>query len=109
MESALDLVRSKKQPATSELIDVLFVAAEQLETMVEDISRGGKGKLDVTETVNRLKRFIQPNDVQVETNVLPTTQQNFECDVYSKALSNNRLQQAIKHTCYQSNYQLMSS
>lgn len=86
MESALDLVRSKKQPATSELIDVLFVAAEQLETMVEDISRGGKGKLDVTETVNRLKRFIQPNDVQVETNVLPTTQQNFECDVYSKAV-----------------------
>lgn len=86
MESALDLVRSKKQPATSELIDVLFVAAEQLETMVEDISRGGKGKLDVTETVNRLKRFIQPNDVQVETNVTPTTQQNFECDVYSKAV-----------------------
>jgi len=86
MESALDLVRSKKQPATAELIDVLFVAAEQLETMVEDISRGGKGKLDVTETVNRLKRFIQPNDVQVETNVIPTTQQNFECDVYSKAV-----------------------
>ncbi|WP_294740884.1 chemotaxis protein CheA [uncultured Exiguobacterium sp.] len=86
MESALDLVRSKKQPATAELIDVLFVAAEQLETMVEDISRGGKGKLDVAETVNRLKRFIQPNDVQTATVVPEVAQQNFECDVYSKAV-----------------------
>ncbi|MGI1804832.1 chemotaxis protein CheW [Exiguobacterium sp. TDN 0502] len=87
MESALDLVRSKKQPATPELIDVLFVAAEQLETMVEDISRGGKGKLDVTETVSRLQRFIRADQEEVApAAAAPVTSRAFECDVYSEAV-----------------------
>lgn len=89
MESALDLVRSKTQPATPELIDVLFIAAEQLETMVEDISQGGKGKLDVADTVVRLKRFIQADDADAETESdrkdVPT-KRNFECDVYSESV-----------------------
>lgn len=89
MESALDLVRSKTQPATPELIDVLFIAAEQLETMVEDISQGGTGKLDVKETVVRLKRFIQAEETAVETTEEATavaTKRNFECDVYSESV-----------------------
>lgn len=88
MESALDLVRSKTQPATPELIDVLFVAAEQLETMVEDISQGGTGKLDVATTVVRLKQFIQPDaEVKAVTkDPEPTVVKNFECDVYSESV-----------------------
>ncbi|WP_312066949.1 chemotaxis protein CheA [Exiguobacterium sp.] len=86
MESALDLVRSKKQPATAELIDVLFVAAEQLETMVEDISRGGKGKLDVTETVRRLQQFIRPEQEEIVPVTSIVASQTFECDVYSEAV-----------------------
>jgi len=88
MESALDLVRSKTQPATPELIDVLFVAAEQLETMVEDISQGGTGKLDVTATVIRLKQFIDPGTETSQELVKPagTVMKNFECDVYSESV-----------------------
>ncbi|MDW2884896.1 chemotaxis protein CheA [Exiguobacterium artemiae] len=88
MESALDLVRSKTQPATPELIDVLFVAAEQLETMVEDISQGGTGKLDVTTTVIRLKKFIEPGTESTQNMVKPagTVMKNFECDVYSESV-----------------------
>ncbi|OAN15099.1 chemotaxis protein CheA [Exiguobacterium undae] len=88
MESALDLVRSKTQPATPELIDVLFVAAEQLETMVEDISQGGTGKLDVAATVVRLKKFIQTDsetEVTVAETLIPVLK-NFECDVYSESV-----------------------
>ncbi|MCK2156923.1 chemotaxis protein CheA [Exiguobacterium sp. 17-1] len=88
MESALDLVRSKTQPATPELIDVLFVAAEQLETMVEDISQGGTGKLDVTTTVIRLKQFINADSEPSQDTVKPaaTVMKNFECDVYSESV-----------------------
>ncbi|ACB61309.1 CheA signal transduction histidine kinase [Exiguobacterium sibiricum 255-15] len=88
MESALDLVRSKTQPATPELIDVLFVAAEQLETMVEDISQGGTGKLDVTTTVIRLKQFIDPDTESGKDTVKAagTVMMNFECDVYSESV-----------------------
>lgn len=88
MESALDLVRSKTQPATPELIDVLFVAAEQLETMVEDISQGGTGKLDVTTTVIRLKQFIDPDTESGKdtAKAAGTVMKNFECDVYSESV-----------------------
>ncbi|AFS70816.1 MULTISPECIES: chemotaxis protein CheA [Exiguobacterium] len=88
MESALDLVRSKTQPATPDLIDVLFVAAEQLETMVEDISQGGTGKLDVATTVVRLKQFIQKDGEtdKVAANPVVSVIKNFECDVYSESV-----------------------
>jgi len=88
MESALDLVRSKTQPATPELIDVLFVAAEQLETMVEDISQGGTGKLDVATTVVRLKQFINTDSEPGQDTDKPaaTVVKNFECDVYSESV-----------------------
>ncbi|WP_449403355.1 chemotaxis protein CheW [Exiguobacterium artemiae] len=88
MESALDLVRSKTQPATPELIDVLFVAAEQLETMVEDISQGGTGKLDVATTVVRLKQFINTDSEPSQDTDKPaaTVMKNFECDVYSESV-----------------------
>ncbi|OIN67911.1 chemotaxis protein CheA [Exiguobacterium sp. KRL4] len=88
MESALDLVRSKTQPATPDLIDVLFVAAEQLETMVEDISQGGTGKLDVATTVVRLKQFIQKDGEtdKVAAHPVVSVIKNFECDVYSESV-----------------------
>jgi two-component system chemotaxis sensor kinase CheA len=81
MESALELVRSKKQPANAELIDVLFAAADQLETMVEDISRSGIGKLDVTETVGRLQQFIRPEQEEIVPVTPIVASRTFECDV----------------------------
>ncbi|WP_114571061.1 chemotaxis protein CheA [Exiguobacterium flavidum] len=87
MESALDLVRSKRQPATPELIDTLFVAAEQIEAMVDDIANGGKGKRDVSETVARLKQFSNTSE---ETEVKKASTANpsstFKCDVYSESV-----------------------
>ncbi|MFF2752586.1 chemotaxis protein CheW [Psychrobacillus sp. NPDC058041] len=54
MENVLDLIRNNKLHVTAELLDVVFIAVDQLEEMVLDIAAGGKGKLDVTDTVQKL-------------------------------------------------------
>ncbi len=57
MENVLDLIRNKQLQATTEVIDIIFIAIEYLEEMVEAISNGQDGKKDVTELVARLDRF----------------------------------------------------
>lgn len=54
MENVLDEIRNNKLHVTPELLDVVFIAVDQLEEMVLDIASGGKGKLDVTSTVQKL-------------------------------------------------------
>ncbi len=57
MENVLDSIRNNQLKVTTEVIDVIFVAIEYLEEMVEDISNGNDGKKDVTKLVNRLVRI----------------------------------------------------
>lgn len=57
MENVLDLIRNKQLQVTTEVIDIIFIAIEYLEEMVEAISNGLDGKKDVTELVARLDRF----------------------------------------------------
>lgn len=54
MENVLDLIRNNKLQVKPELLDVVFVAVDQLEEMVLNIASGGDGKLDVTDTVQKL-------------------------------------------------------
>lgn len=54
MENVLDEIRNNKLHVTPELLDVVFIAVDQLEEMVLDIASGGKGKLDITSTVQKL-------------------------------------------------------
>lgn len=57
MENVLDSIRNNQLKVTTEVIDIIFVAIEYLEEMVEDISNGNDGKKDVTKLVDRLERI----------------------------------------------------
>lgn len=57
MENVLDLIRNEKLSVTTEVIDITFEAVESLEKMVEDISRDGTGKKDVSHLVSRLEQI----------------------------------------------------
>lgn len=54
MENVLDEIRNNRLHVTPDLLDVVFIAVDQLEEMVLDIAAGGTGKLDVAETVQKL-------------------------------------------------------
>jgi two-component system, chemotaxis family, sensor kinase CheA len=55
MENVLDAIRNKKIPVTTQVLDVLFASLDHLEAMVLEISEGGSGKRDVSETVSALE------------------------------------------------------
>ena len=57
MENVLDAIRNAKIRVTTEIIDVVFQAADHLEEMVMDIAAGGTGKKDVRELVESLNRI----------------------------------------------------
>ncbi|MDY7223517.1 chemotaxis protein CheA [Halalkalibacterium halodurans] len=57
MENVLDLIRNQKLDATSEVLDVVFEAVDDLEAMVGDIASGGDGKRDVTKVVVMLEQI----------------------------------------------------
>jgi two-component system chemotaxis sensor kinase CheA len=62
MENVLDLIRNHKLEATSAVLDVVFVAVDDLEAMVTDIATGGEGKHDVSMVVLQLER-IEKGDI----------------------------------------------
>lgn len=55
MENVLDAIRNNRLLTTPEILDVIFMAVDHLEDMVESIAGGGDGKKDVSETVEKLK------------------------------------------------------
>lgn len=63
MENVLDLIRNSKLKATSEVLDVVFAAVDDLEAMVLDISSGGDGKRDVSQVTAMLEAIEKGKDV----------------------------------------------
>ncbi|MBM7586853.1 two-component system chemotaxis sensor kinase CheA [Bacillus pakistanensis] len=55
MENVLDGIRNQKISVSSNLLDVVFQAVDDLEEMVFSIADGGDGKKDVSEIVQRLE------------------------------------------------------
>ena len=55
MENVLDAIRNQTIAVTPELIDVVFLAVDDLEEMVQSIASGGDGKRDVSNAVEKLK------------------------------------------------------
>jgi len=81
MENVLDLIKNDKLSATSELLDVVFEAVDDLEAMVNDISAGGEGKRDVSLVVAKLEK-IEKGEVVSE--VAATTElENKLSDIHS--------------------------
>ena len=76
MENILDLIRNNKLDVTPELLDVVFVAVDQLEGMVLDIAAGGDGKLDVTDTVQKLHKIETGEEVPVAATTVETKEES---------------------------------
>ncbi|WP_071395319.1 chemotaxis protein CheA [Bacillus tuaregi] len=55
MENVLDAIRHHTISVTPELLDVVFLAVDDLEAMVHSIAEGGDGKRDVSIVVEQLK------------------------------------------------------
>jgi two-component system, chemotaxis family, sensor kinase CheA len=85
MENILDAIRQSKFSVTPELLDVVFLAIDHLEEMVQSISEGGDGKCDVTEVIQKFK--------QIEKGEKPTalaSKEEIATSVEVKAPSKNR-------------------
>ncbi len=54
MENVLDAIRNHKITFNPEILDVVFLAVDDLEAMVQSIADGGDGKRDVSEVVEKL-------------------------------------------------------
>lgn len=59
MENVLDLVRNNKLRMQDFIFDTLFKSLDALEAMVEDITRGGEGKADVSSIVSSLQAIVR--------------------------------------------------
>ena len=68
MENVLDAIRNNRLTTTPEILDVIFMAVDHLEDMVQSISAGGDGKKDVTETVEKLKLIEKGEPLSVSAN-----------------------------------------
>lgn len=66
MENVLDGVRNGKYKFSSDLLDIIFMAIDHLENMVNSIAAGGDGKEDVSDAINKLK-MIESGKIVNET------------------------------------------
>ena len=57
MENVLDGIRNHKISVTSEILDVVFEAVDDLEAMVLSIADGGDGRRNVTKVVSQLEKI----------------------------------------------------
>ncbi|PAD27171.1 chemotaxis protein CheA [Niallia circulans] len=77
MENVLDAIRNKKITFSPEILDVIFLAVDDLDAMVESIASGGDGKRNVEAVVEKL--------VQIEKG-LPLNQKTAEAEVAATAI-----------------------
>ncbi|MGE8204061.1 chemotaxis protein CheW [Heyndrickxia sp. NPDC080065] len=66
MENVLDAIRNEKIVVTPEILDVVFLAVDNLETMVESIETGGDGKKDVSDVIEKLHIIEVGGSAEVE-------------------------------------------
>jgi two-component system chemotaxis sensor kinase CheA len=55
MENVLDGIRNHQISVTPEIIDIIFMAVDYLESMIHSVAQGGDGKMDVTEVIRKLE------------------------------------------------------
>ena len=66
MENVLDAVRNHQLDVHTEVLDALFESVDALEIMVQSISEGGDGQLDVKLLVQKLQRIVAEEPVAQE-------------------------------------------
>ncbi|OIJ17854.1 chemotaxis protein CheA [Anaerobacillus alkalidiazotrophicus] len=104
MENVLDGVRNNKIIVTSDILDVVFEAVDDLEDMVLSIANGGDGKRDVTKVVALLEKIEKGKDfdseialketastkeLTMEKSIVTESYDDFELTVISQAIEQN--------------------
>ncbi|GIN83680.1 chemotaxis protein CheA [Heyndrickxia sporothermodurans] len=67
MENVLDAIRNEKIVVTPELLDIVFLAVDDLETMVESIASGGDGKKDVSDVIEKLHKIEAGDSMDIHS------------------------------------------
>lgn len=75
MENVLDAIRNSKINVSTEILDVVFEAVDDLELMVQDIESGGDGKKDVSKLVDTLNRIEAGQPLDLTTEPVATTEE----------------------------------
>ncbi|MFD1067716.1 chemotaxis protein CheW [Oceanobacillus locisalsi] len=73
MENVLDLIRNEALVTDTEIIDLLFLAIDDLEDMVDSVRNGGDGKKDVREHVKKLEAIEKGESVSSAS--IPVTEE----------------------------------
>ncbi|MBW8350515.1 chemotaxis protein CheA [Bacillus sp. IITD106] len=68
MENVLDGIRNEKMKVTSHLLDIVFLAVDDLEEIVESIASGGDGTRDVSAVISKLERIEQGKAANMNDN-----------------------------------------
>ena len=58
MENVLDEIRNERLAVNPDVLDIVFLAVDDLETMVLSIAEGKDGKRDVTSTIEKLEQLV---------------------------------------------------
>ena len=58
MENVLDEIRNERIAVNPDVLDIVFLAVDDLETMVLSIAEGKDGKRDVTSTIEKLEHLV---------------------------------------------------
>lgn len=64
MENVLDGIRNGIITVTPEILDVVFLAVDDLEIMVESIASGGDGKRDVSKVLDQLHKIEKGESIE---------------------------------------------
>ncbi|KYD00029.1 hypothetical protein B4102_1041 [Heyndrickxia sporothermodurans] len=115
MENVLDAIRNEKIKVTPEILDVVFLAVDDLEFMVESIATGGDGKKDVSLVIEKLHMIEtgEPATIQMaQDEVAATTVEDSKLelknnyDQYEQTIIQQSLDQGFH--CYELSISLRS-
>lgn len=66
MENVLDGIRNQQIKVTPSILDVVFLAVDDLEAMIESIAEGGDGKRDVQDVVSKLVQIEKGEPLETD-------------------------------------------
>ncbi|MCM3110132.1 chemotaxis protein CheA [Lederbergia lenta] len=65
LENVFDGIRNEKIQITSQVFDIMFLAVDDLEAIVESIASGGDGHRDVSTVINQLEQIEKGNTAAI--------------------------------------------
>ncbi|WP_243289857.1 chemotaxis protein CheA [Bacillus sp. FJAT-47783] len=96
MENVLDALRNETLSVTPEIVDVLFLALESLEEMVDIIAAGGDGKKDVSEIVNTLEMIEKGERDQENPSTINEQTIDQAFDEYERTIIQQSIEQGYR-------------